>query len=97
MVGLWRWFKTRGRANDKPVAEDETAGATMPARKSDPRSKAAAVEQVADNWVRDGDRADQDYYHVPGAGNPDLKDPPVLEGKPLPKPRKQPRAKSGPA
>ena len=88
-------MKARGRANDKPVAEDLTAGTTVPVQKSDPRSKAAAVEQVADNWSEDGDRGDQDYYHVPGAGNADVKDPPVLEGKKLPKPRKKPRAKSG--
>lgn len=76
-----------------PVAEPGTAGATVPVRKSDPRSKAAAVEQVADHWAEDGARADHDYYHVPGAGNPDATDPPVLDGKQLPKPRKTPRAK----
>jgi hypothetical protein len=97
MVRLWQWLKTRGRANDKPVAEDDTAGAATPVRTPAPHSKAAAVEQAADNWTKDGDRADQDYYHVPGAGNPDLKDPPALKGKPLPKPRKQPRARSDPA
>ncbi len=95
MVGLWRWFKSRGRANDKPVAEDQAAGATVAARKSSPRSKAAAVEQVAETWAEDGDRADQDYYHVPGASNPDLKNPPTLEGVALPKSAKKPRAKSG--
>ena len=65
------------------------------ARTSGPRSKAAAVEQVAENWAEDGDRADQDYYHVPGASNPDLKDPPALEGNPLPKSGRKRRAKSG--
>jgi hypothetical protein len=60
MVRLWRWLKARGRANDKPVAEDVTAGTTVPVQKADPRSKAAAVEQVADNWFEDGDRGDQD-------------------------------------
>ena len=60
-----------------------------------PRSKAGAVEQVAENWAEDGDRADQDYYHVPGASNPDLKDPPALEGNPLPKSGRKPRTKSG--
>ena len=84
MVGLWRWFKSRGHAGDQPAADA-----------SGPRSKAAAVEQVAENWAEDGDRADQDYYHVPGASNPDLKDPPALEGNPLPKSAKKPRAKSG--
>ena len=41
-----------------------------------------------------GDRADQDYYHVPGAGNPHLKDPPTLDGDPLPKSGEKLRAKS---
>ena len=81
MVGLWQWFKSRGR----PAVSARTAG---------PRSKAVAVEQVAENWAEDGDRADQDYYHVPGAGNPDLKDPPTLEGDPLPKSGRKPRTKS---
>jgi hypothetical protein len=96
MVRLWQWFKARGQANEKPVAGDATAGATGPVRKSDPGSKAAALEQVKENWVKDGDRADQDYYHVPGAGNPDAADPPALEGETLPKPKKKPRAKAGP-
>jgi hypothetical protein len=81
MVGLWQWFKSRGRA-------------TTPARTSGARSKAAAAEQAAETWAKDGDRADQDYYHVPGAGNPDVKDSPALEGNPLPKPGKKRRAKS---
>jgi hypothetical protein len=82
MVGLWQWFKSRGR----PAVSARTAG---------PRSQAVAVEQVAENWAEDGDRADQDYYHVPGASNPDLKDPPALKGNPLPKTSgKKRRAKS---
>lgn len=93
MPRLWQWFKARGRANDQPVAEARIAGATVPVRKSDPQSKAAALEQVAEDWAEDGDRADQDYYHVPGASDPDRKDPPVLEGKKLPRPRKPARAK----
>ena len=82
MIGLWHWFTSRGRA-------------TVPPRTSDPGSKAGAVERVAENWAEDGDRADQDYYHVPGASNPDLKDPPALEGNPLPKSDRKPRTKSG--
>ena len=62
---------------------------------SGPDSKAGALKQAAENWAEDGDRADQDYYHVPGASNPDLKDPPALEGSPLPKSGGKPRAKSG--
>lgn len=94
MVRLWQWFKSRGLANDKPVTSDAGAGATVPVRKSDPQSKAAAVEQVAEKWAEDGGRADQDYYHVPGAPNPDAADPPALDGEKLPKPKKKPRAKS---
>ena len=92
MVRLWRWFKSPG---PQPVGDGATAGSTVPARTSGPRSKAGALEQVAENWAEDGDRADQDYYHVPGAGNPHLKDPPTLEGDPLPKSGKKLRAKSG--
>jgi hypothetical protein len=96
MVRLWQWFKARGQANDKPVSGGRTAGATVPARKSNPGSKAAAVEQVAEDWAKDGERADQDYYHVPGAGNPDAAEPPALDGEQLPTPKKKPRAKSRP-
>jgi len=94
MVRLWQWFKDRGHANAKPVESVATAGATVPVRKSDPRFKAAALEQVAESWSEDGDRADQDYYHVPGARNPDATDPPALDGEKLPKPKKKPRVKS---
>jgi hypothetical protein len=94
MVRLWQWFKDRGHANAKPVAGTATAGATVPVRKSDSRSKAAALEQVAESWSEDGDRADQDYYHVPSGGNPDVADPPALGGEKLPKPKKRPRVKS---
>jgi hypothetical protein len=59
------------------------------------QARPGPVEQVAENWAEDGDRADQDYYHVPGASNPDPKDPPALEGNPLPKSSRRPRTKSG--
>ena len=88
MVRLWRWFKSPGH---QPVGVGANAGATVPG----PPSKAGALEQVAENWAEDGDREDQDYYHVPGAGNPHLKDPPTLDGDPLPTSGKKLRAKSG--
>ena len=44
-----------------------------------------AVRDAKEQWQEDGDRADQDYNHVPGGGNPDRTDPPMLDGKPLPK------------
>ena len=45
----------------------------------------ASGAQAKEQWQEDGERADQVYYHVPGAGNPDRTDPPMLDGKPLPK------------
>lgn len=44
-----------------------------------------AVRDAEEQWEQDGERADQDYYHVAGSGNPDAADPPTLNGKPLPK------------
>lgn len=38
-----------------------------------------AARRADSRWERDGDRGDQDYYHVPGTGNPDRADPPRLE------------------
>ena len=51
-----------------------------------------AVESAKDQWQEDGGRADQDYYHVPGAENPDRADPPTLDGGTMPKPGKPRRA-----
>ena len=44
-----------------------------------------AISDAKQDWKEDGDRADQDYYHVPGATNPDRTDPPKLDGVKLPK------------
>jgi hypothetical protein len=71
MARLWQWLAARGRANGKKVAARNSAGAARPARSSAPASRGAAAEQAIGQWQRDGMRGDQDYYHVPGAGNPD--------------------------
>jgi hypothetical protein len=70
MARLWQWLAARGRANGKKVAARNSAGAARPARSSAPASRGAAAEQAIGQWQRDGMRGDQDYYHVPGAGNP---------------------------
>jgi hypothetical protein len=87
MARLWQWFAARGRANGKKVAAGNSAGAAPPVRPSAPASRGAAAEQAAEQWQEDGARADQDYYHVPGAGNPDRADPPTLDGEVLPSPK----------
>lgn len=92
MVGLWDWFKARGHANAKPVAGDEASEAPSPPRRATRRNTDAALVRAEDDWEKNGDRADQDYYHVPGGGNPDRKDPPNLNGEPFPKPHKRPYA-----
>ena len=93
MAGLWDWFKGRGSANAKPVVDDDgNAPAAPPTPK--PRSAAEALDRAEVDWDKNGDRADQDYYHVPGAGNPDRTDPPKLHGEPLRKPRKTSRPRS---
>ena len=56
-----------------------------------------AMRDAKEQWHEDGDRADQDYYHVPGAGNPDRTDPPMLDGKPLPKAKAKPKKSRAPA
>ncbi len=98
MGSLWNWFKGRGRANGEPVADERQGemGETVKARHSGPRHTEAAIDKVEEKWARDGDRADQDYYHVPGGGNAAAKDPPALEGEPLPEPRRSGRAHPGP-
>jgi len=69
MTRLWQWFSKRGSANSKsahdPGSEREKVAQGEPA----PRSTAAAVDRAAHRWDERGDRADQDYYHVPGGGN----------------------------
>jgi hypothetical protein len=87
MARLWQWFAARGRANGKKVAAGKSAGAAPPVRPSSFASRGAAAKQAAEQWDEDGERADQDYYHVPGAGNPDRADPPTLDGEVLPSPK----------
>jgi len=105
MAGLWEWFKGRRRANGKLVVGELGAGkplaagdpdAPIASRKTEHRSTEAAIDKATDDWEKNGDRVDQDYYHVAGAGNPDLKDPPTLDGDPMPKPRKGARAQPRP-
>jgi hypothetical protein len=97
MGSLWDWFKSRGRANGEPVAEDaqQKRGETVRVRKSGPRHTEAAIDKVERKWAADGDRADQDYYHMPGGGNPDEADPPKLDGEPLTESPSPPRRRGG--
>ena len=62
-----------------------------------PQERRATKEAVRDAKEQWHDRADQDYYHVPGAGNPDRTDPPMLDGKPLPKAKAKPKKSRSPA
>ena len=77
----WLMWLRGERAGAKHEAE-QIPDAAKP---REPRPTEEAVRDAKEQWQEDGERADQDYYHVPGAGNPDLSDPPMLGGKPLPK------------
>ena len=79
----WLMWLQGERAAAKHEAEQRSGGCQA-ARAARPKE---AVRDAKEQWDEDGDRADQDYHHVPGAGNPDRADPPVLNGKPLPKAR----------
>jgi hypothetical protein len=65
----------------------------MPKPKAKPGSEKPAPSTSAEigagiadaKWEKDGDREDQDYYHIPGAKNPDRANPPRLDGERLPK------------
>jgi hypothetical protein len=83
---LWDWFRGVGQANGRPVDDDEE-GALSASRKPGPRPLKATMDRVERKWDKDGNRSDQDYYHIPGAGNPDAADPPKLHGEELPEPR----------
>ena len=48
-------------------------------------SARAAADNAVESWEKDGDRADQDYFHVPGGENPDASDPAKLKGRDMPK------------
>jgi hypothetical protein len=69
MSGLWGWLTSRGKANCKPVRDVEVDCESAAPREAPPRNTKQAVKRAAAKWDEQGDRADQDYYHVPGGGN----------------------------
>jgi hypothetical protein len=69
MSGLWGWLTSRGKANCKPVRDVEVDCESTAPREAPPRSTKEAVKRATEKWDEQGDRADQDYYHVPGGGN----------------------------
>ena len=68
---LWRWLRPKRGGGIK--------------RNDDPKSASAAADKAAESWEKDGDRSDQDYFHVPGHENPDASDPVKLKGRRMPK------------
>jgi len=84
---------------ERAAAKHEAEQVPEAAKPQEPRATKQAVREAKEQWQEDGDRADQDYYHVPGAGNPDLADPPMLDGKPMPgvKPQKRKAASKRPS
>ena len=70
---------------ERAAAKHEAEHVPEAAKPQERRATKEAARDAKEQWDADGDRADQDYYHVPGAGNPDRTDPPMLGGKPLPK------------
>ena len=87
MGKLWDWFRGKGRANAKSVADGAVDPPVPEPQKSTPRQVDAAVEKAEDKWEKDGNRADQDYYHVPGARDQGLKGEPEAQRNPARKPR----------
>ncbi len=75
-MGLWQWLKGAGGAAKGASARDERGASAR---------DETAIGRAKQDWKEDGDRADQDYYHMPGATNPDRTDPPKLDGVKLPK------------
>jgi len=69
MTGLWVWLTEKGKANCKPVRDEELDCESTASREPEPRNTEDAMNRATDKWEEQGDRADQDYYHVPGAGN----------------------------
>ena len=69
---LWRWLRPKRQGGVKR-------------RDDGPRSVDAAADKAVESWEKDGDRADQDYFHVPGRENPDASDPVKLKGRDMPK------------
>jgi hypothetical protein len=78
---------------EREAAKHEAEAEPEAAKPAERRAAREAVHEAKEQWEEDGDRADQDYYHVPGAGNPDRADPPKLNGKPLPKAKPKKTAK----
>jgi len=76
---------------ERAAAKHEAEQVPEAAKPQERRATREAVRDAKEQWDEDGDRADQDYRHVPGAGNPDVTDPPRLNGKPLPKVKPQKR------
>ena len=72
-------------------------------RDDGPRSVDAAADKAVESWEKDGDRADQDYFHVPGGENPDASDHAKLKGRAMPnegapgRPASKPKKPRGPA
>ena len=69
MTRVWQWFTRRGSANCKPTVDQQAECENVAPSEPAPRSTEAAVDRAAHRWDEHGDRADQDYYHVPGGGN----------------------------
>jgi hypothetical protein len=90
MLRLFGWLRGeggKGKAGKGAMTPPPEKDRTKTAR-------TATAAAVADKrWDKDGERADQDYYHVPGAGNPDRTDPPTLHGEELGRPEKTTAAK----
>jgi hypothetical protein len=98
MLKLFGWFRGEGGKGKKGGAGRtiKPAGGGKDTTKTGRTAVAAKV--AAKRWDQDGERADQDYYHVPAAGNPDRTDPPNLHGEELGKPEKtKPAAKKAAA
>ena len=69
MSGLWNWLTNRGQANCKKVRDEDVDCESTAPREPAPRNTKEAVNRATSKWDEQGDRADQDYYHVPGGGN----------------------------
>ena len=69
---LWQWLRPK-------------RGSGVKRRDDGPGSARAAADKAAESWEKDGDRADQDYFHVPARENPRASDPVKLKGRDMPK------------
>jgi hypothetical protein len=89
MLKLFGWLRREDAGGKKNGAG--RAIKTVDGGKDNTKSArtGAAAKTAERRWDKDGERGDQDYYHVPGAGNPDRTDPPKLHGETLGKPEKK--------